>query len=145
MTEELFEEGIVVKSVGGIAEIKLKDNGNCEECTAKIFCSPQNNNSRTLKVLDSFESQPGDEVKISINGSEVLKISILLYGVPLVLLLAGIAIGMSLFENTNSPEFYGFLTGLVVVSLYFGIFYVSASKRKEKNLMPIIVTRNRPN
>lgn len=145
MTEELFEEGIVVKSIGGIAEIKLKENGNCEECTAKIFCSPQNNNSRTLKVLDSFESQPGDEVKISINGSEVLKASILLYGIPLVLLLAGIAIGLSLFENTNFPEFYGFLTGMAVISLYLGIFYITTSKRKEKNLLPIIVTRNRPN
>jgi len=143
MTEELFEEGIVVKSVGGIAEIKLKENGNCEECTAKIFCNPENNNSRMLKVLDSFESQPGDEVKISINGSEVLKASILLYGLPLVLLLAGIAIGMNLFEKTNYSELYSFITGLVFISAYFTIFYINTSKKKEKRLLPRIVTRKR--
>jgi len=144
MTEELFEEGIVVKSAGGIAEIKLKENGNCEECTAKIFCTPQNNNSRTLKVLDTLHTKPGDEVKISINGNEVLKASLLLYGLPLVLLLAGIAIGMSIFKNTDFQELYGFITGLIFVSIYFGIFYITASKRKEKNLLPIIVARSKP-
>ncbi|MFH1526476.1 MAG: hypothetical protein ABIG69_07460 [Bacteroidota bacterium] len=38
--EEIIEEGLVIKSENGIAEIQLRETKECEECTAKLFCKP---------------------------------------------------------------------------------------------------------
>lgn len=35
--EEIIEEGLVIKSENGIAEIQLRETKECEECTAKLF------------------------------------------------------------------------------------------------------------
>lgn len=128
MNEELLEEGIVLKSGGGIAEIALKENAACEECSAKLFCGPQNNKLKTLTVSDPFGTHPGDEVKISVKGKEVLKVSVLLYGMPLVLILAGILIGMNLFEGYKYSELYAFIIGLLFTGFYFIFFFFKISK-----------------
>ena len=145
MNEELFEEGIVIKSGGGVAEIALKENDACEECSAKIFCSPKENKIRTLKVGDPFGTSPGDEVKISVKGKDVLKASVLLYGVPLVLILTGIIFGMSLFEGNLYKELYSFMSGLTLTALYFLIFFIKTSKTKENKILSKIVSFHRPN
>lgn len=144
MNEELFEEGIVLKSSRGTAEIALKENDSCEECSAKIFCSPQKNKLRTLLVSDPLGTLPGDEVKISVNGKEILKASLLLYGLPLILVLTGIIIGMSLFENYKYAELYSFISGLSLSGLYFYILFIKTSKKKQNKTLSRIISVHRP-
>ena len=144
MHEELFEEGIVLKSSGGIAEIALKENDSCEECSAKIFCSPQKNKLRKLEVSDPFGTLPGDEVRISVRGKEVLKASLLLYGVPLFLILTGIFLGMNLFKNYKYAELYSFLGGISLSGLYFYIMFLKTSKKRQNKTLSKIISFRRP-
>ena len=93
MTEELVEEGIVLDSGNGIVEIQLKENENCEECSAKLFCSTGNGNSKTLKINNNSNFEPGDKVTISISGKNLIIASLNLYFFPILILVISIFLG----------------------------------------------------
>lgn len=119
--EKLIEEGTVKESKDGIATIVISDSDNCKECTAKLYCKPGNSNERNLTVKDTFGVKPGDIVRVSINGSKILGVSVLIYGIPLVLLLAGILIGMQLFQSNK--EFFSTLLAIGLISIYILIIF----------------------
>ena len=65
-SEELIEEGIVIKVDKGTAEIAIIEKGECSECSAKVYCSPTEGNKKKLKVSDPYGVKPGDRVKVKI-------------------------------------------------------------------------------
>ena len=136
--EELIEEGIVITSSNRFAEVVITRNDNCENCSAKIICSPKDSNSKTLKVIDNFHTKPGDIVKISIQGSTILKVSAVIYALPLLIFVAGILISNYLFMNN---EIYSFLCGLGCVSIYYFILFL-INKFKPLKIYPLIISVN---
>ncbi len=140
MNEELTEQGIVVKSEGGITEIEMLSNEHCEECTAKLFCKPREDSSRILQVNDSADLSNGDKVSISISGKSLLIASFNLYLYPLLVIIFSILIGTSLFSNTNQPELYSLAAGILMVGIYYLVFF-NLSKKISHNRAKVIVTR----
>jgi positive regulator of sigma E activity len=143
MHEEIIEEGIVVQAENGTAEVALLETKNCEECHAKIFCKPSQSELKTIKVNDSFNCQPGDKVSFSVGGGDVLLLTTLLYGIPLVLLLAGIFLGFSIFL-AEYRELYSFLLGLGLIAIYYLIlFLTNKSKSSFNRHLPRIINVSR--
>jgi positive regulator of sigma E activity len=138
-SEELIEEGIVIKVDKGTAEIAIIEKGECAECSAKVYCSPAEGNKKKLKVSDPYGVKPGDRVKVSLKGSNLFMASVLLYGIPLVLLIVSILIGISLFENTKNKELFGFLTGMGVLVIYYLGIFVFLRKKEEYIKLPQII------
>lgn len=136
MNEELIEEGIVVKSENGYADIILLTKESCEECSAKIFCKPKDDSSRILNVKNTCGAQKGDKVAISIQGRTLLKAAFELYLYPLLLLISGILLGSSIFANLNYTELYAFLLGFLLTSVYYIILIKLSTKLNSKQ--PII-------
>ena len=124
--ELLYEEGIVKQSKDGIAEIIISDSNHCEECSAKIYCKPGNEKLRTILAKDPFNSKSGDKVIVKINGSRILKASIQLYGITLLLILAGIVVGMNLF--TSNKEIYSTILGITLSGIYLIIISLTSKK-----------------
>lgn len=136
--EELYEEGIVKESHDGIAEIVIANSDQCEECTAKLYCKPGSSNERSLTVTDPFGANPGDTVRVSIKGNKILKVSFLIYGVPLILILVGLFWGMHFFEANK--ELFSTLTALGLVSIYIAvIFLIDKKKSREIRSYPKII------
>lgn len=133
--EEITEEGIVKQSKDGIAEIIISDSNHCEECSAKIYCKPGNNHFRTLLVKDPFDSESGDKVTITINGSTILKATFQLYGIPLLITLATILFGMNFF--IINKELYSSVLGLALSGIYLLILSF-VSKKKSYKYYPTI-------
>lgn len=141
--EELIEEGIVKEVNGTLAVISLDDSDNCEECSARIVCKPSGKEGRTLTARDPFGVHPGDKVRVSIKGRDILKISFLLYGLPLLLMLAAIYFGMNIFKT--NIEIYSTLLGTVVIAIYVLLFFVFSKLRgSEHNKYPTIVFVSTP-
>jgi sigma-E factor negative regulatory protein RseC len=139
--EELYEEGIVKEAKDGIAIISIQNSDKCEECTAKIYCKPGSSEGRSLTVHDPYGVHPGDKVRIVIKGSKILSASFMLYGIPLILLLAGIFIGMEIFKS-NIELFSSLLAiGLVVV---YSVFLFLLSKKEKTGHFPKIIFVSTP-
>jgi len=125
--EKLIEEGIVKESKDGIATIVISNSDNCEECTAKLYCKPGNSSERSLTVKDTFGVNVGDRVRVSIKGSQILRVSFLIYGIPLILILAGLFFGMQFFQIHK--EFFSTLLAIGFVSIYILIILFIDKKR----------------
>lgn len=128
--EEITEEGIVKQSKDGIAEIVISDSDHCEECSAKIYCKPGNNNLRTLLAKDPFNSEPGDKVTITINGSTILKATFQLYGIPLLIIITTILLGVNFF--IINKELYSSVLGLTFSGIYLLILSYISKKQSCK-------------
>lgn len=129
-TEKLTEEGIVKESKDGIATIVISNSDNCEECTAKLYCKPGNSSERSLTVKDTFGVIAGDRVRVSIKGSQILRVSFLIYGMPLILILAGLFFGMQFFQIHK--EIFSTLLAVGLVSIYILIINFIDKKRNSR-------------
>ena len=49
--EELIDEGIVIQSQEGIAEVAVLPSENCQECNAKLFCKAGKADTNTALPL----------------------------------------------------------------------------------------------
>jgi sigma-E factor negative regulatory protein RseC len=143
ISEELIEEGTVITSVNGIAEVELKENESCDECSAKLFCKPGENKSKTIKAFDPYKARAGDTVKISVSGSVILKATILLYGVPLIILILFIWLGLLIISASELRELFSFIFALAVMGLYYFFIYLYSRKHKGKLNLARIITVHR--
>ena len=125
--EKLIEEGIVKESKDGIATIVISDSDNCKECTAKLYCKPGNSNERSLAVKDHLGVSTGDRVRVSIHGSQILRVSFLIYGIPLILLLVGLFLGVQFFQIHK--ELFSTFFAIGLVSIYILIIHFIDKKR----------------
>ena len=136
-TEELVEEGIVTEVKNGIATVSVINSDSCEECSAKIFCHTENN-IRNVTAKDPYGVKAGDKVQISIKGRNVVAASFLLYGLPLVLLIVGIFVGMNHFKDNS--ELISACIGLSLVGFYFlSLYLLSYYKRNKNKFLPRII------
>jgi positive regulator of sigma E activity len=128
MQEEVIEKGIVINSKNGFIDIELLENDNCEECSAKLYCSSQKDSTKTLTIKNPSNYSSGDKVTISILGRNILKAAFKLYLYPLILLVGSIFIGTKMFAF--NAELYSFLLGILIVALYYILFYHLGKKVK---------------
>ena len=123
--EELIEEGFVIKSSGGYAEVALTDVSRCDNCSSKLFCGVNNTGDESiLRVEDSIGLKPGDEVEISVPGKSIVKFGMLFYGIPLLILLACIFTGMNILPSDNK-ELLSFLSAILLIGIYYFGIYLS--------------------
>lgn len=146
MSEILEEHGVVLETSAGLAVVRIERAADCEECSAKLFCQTTPASERVLTIRDDVGVAVGDAVEIHVRGSSVLRASLLLYGVPLVLLLAGVVAGMRLWAPPGLPrEAWSALVGVVLAALWFGGVLVRAHLRKRRPPLPVAwVARRRP-
>ncbi len=116
--EVLIEEAIVVAVVPGEGErpsqarVQLVAGDHCEGCPASNVCKPGGGGQRLLEVHDPVGVTVGDRVRIAVPGGAVLRASFLVYGLPLVLLLIGVWLGMQWWSAENPMrDLWSFLLG----------------------------------
>lgn len=106
------KSGIVVKTENGIASVMMLRasgcGGNCKSCSS---CDQQ---EHFVELINSVDAKVGDKVEVAANSGRVLRLTLLLYVVPLLFFLAGTVAGYVFFQGRfESFELYSFLTGVV--------------------------------
>jgi sigma-E factor negative regulatory protein RseC len=138
MKEEFIEEGIVRKINGKYAEVLITNKDECKECSAKLFCKPSSDFENSIEVVDPFGVAPGDVVRFSVNGGNILKASSQLYLVPLVLFIAGILAGYSIFQHFELKELFSFLTGVSLAGIYYSFHFLF--RKNDISILPVIIS-----
>ncbi len=107
---------IVIALRGDQAEIAPLGNFGCTHCNsgggcgsgklAQMFCS---NKPRQFSAMNSAGARVGDEVRVVLPEGVLLRSSMLIYGLPLLLLLAGAMLGVALAGASADRDGYAVL------------------------------------
>jgi sigma-E factor negative regulatory protein RseC len=137
MREKIEEQGIVVGVADGMATISVTRSGVCEECGARLFCKTSTTEPPRVTAKDPLGVQAGDNVRISIPGQDVLLASVCLYGIPLLLFIAGVSLGVKFFFS--HIELYSSLLGIGLCLLYYlALWLISRTGWRQRRMMPQI-------
>ena len=135
------ETGTVIKVDGITARVKVQKRGSCEGCAATGVCDPSEGGME-IEALNPVHAKAGQTVKVSIAAQSYLKGTMLIYGLPLMALVAGAITGKGIGEE----YFKGFDSDAVAALLGFSsfaltfLFVRSWSKKAEtkKEYKPVI-------
>lgn len=138
MSEEFYEEGIVKDVKDGLASVIVNESSACESCAAKVVCKTGDEDSKILTAKDPIGVHQGDKVRVAVKGKNILAASFLLYGLPLILFLAGIFAGLNYFSSQK--ELWGTILGFGLIAVYAVILSFLSNKNINKNkLIPEII------
>ena len=121
----MIENGIVERTNGKYATVKVNKKDECSKCGMCLF--PNNADSITFRSLNSINAKVGD--KVTIKTSERAKISgvFLAFGIPLILIVLSVVIGYLLVQN----ELIILATSVMVVALWFVVLALIDKRLKK--------------
>ena len=112
------EIGKVTDIKDKIATIKIKRSSSCGSCTACGMRKDQNEMS--LTVSNDLGANLGDWVELELQSISVVKASAIVYMIPLIALILGVAGGYTLAGQLyGDAELYGALGGILLTVLSF--------------------------
>ena len=116
------EIGQVVECDGEFVKIRMERQKACEKCRA---CAPSVNGKHMyLFAQNACDAGVGDWVSIDLDGGFFLRAMLIMYGLPLVMMLAGFGLGLGFAHILSLPlgEIIGFAAGIALAALtYFVI------------------------
>ena len=121
------EEGIVVKVDSSTAWVKCIKSAACESCSAKAFCNTAGGSDDDVEVeaINAVGAKVNDRVTISFETSSLLKVSFLVYIVPVLFLILGVVIGNKIAPIFNYDQsIFSVLVGFLFLVAAF--FFVKA-------------------
>jgi sigma-E factor negative regulatory protein RseC len=130
------ETGKVVSTKNDRAEVEVAAHGECEKCSAHGLCNWTGTSLRKVLAVNKVGAGAGDVVELEIVEGTGAKSNLLVFGIPVVLMFAGVLIGGLLIRK---DAWSGILAGVGLV-LGFGIVKIIdiAVNRSGKSL-PVIV------
>jgi sigma-E factor negative regulatory protein RseC len=108
------EEGLVLQTMGGLAQVETTQQEACAGCGAKSACHAMGGDKkRVVSAINRAQAETGDRVLLTMPRKGVLGASFLLYMVPVIALLAGAVLGKHLGPSWGWQD----PTGSVVLGL----------------------------
>jgi len=137
------QEARVVAIEGDQALVEIQRQSACGGCAAKSGCGtsvvaslfPQRR--QTLRLDNGVQAVPGDRVIVGLPEAALQQASLLLYGLPLLLLLAGAVVG-KLWFGTEPAAILGGLSGVTLGLLLVRRIAATAGGRQ---LQPLLLRR----
>lgn len=88
------EEGLVVKTMGGMAQVETIQREACKSCGAQGMCHAMGGDKRrVIAAINQVGAVEGDKVVLAMPRKGVLGASFLVYMVPVAALLVGASLG----------------------------------------------------
>lgn len=131
MSVAIKHNGIITEVTSSSIHVSIEEGGGgCGGCAVSMFCGARNNDKSSVvtftdKDCDVSSYKVGDKVSLSFSGATQLQASLLVMGIPSLLLLG--AVLLSLFMGMSQGA--SVITGLLLVVIYLFILY------KVKNLI----------
>jgi len=119
----LTGEGVVIKTSGNTATVKVKRSSACgHDCGECNLCK---NPDIEVEILNPVGAKPGDRVKIGTDTSKVMRDAFLLYMLPLI----GAFVLYGVLDSLNTGNALCIFAEVVWLGLWYGfIRYYSKNK-----------------
>jgi sigma-E factor negative regulatory protein RseC len=125
------ETGVVTAIEEGVLLVRLPRSEACAKCGACAAGLLEKEMIMTAK--NSCGARIGDSVRLELEGSVFIKSAFIMYGFPLLAMVAGFLAGMGfcvLFPGYIDGELFGFLTG--VLALMLSYYVIKRNERRFK-------------
>ena len=136
--------GIVLKTDGKDATISTSRRGICDGCSEKTSCSFENALGKAkadiVTVDNPIGAKLGDHVEFDLTNHTELKISLLVWGLPLVGLVIGAIIGAGLHgQGSLSQDTYTLFGALIGFFAAFSlVVFANRLLKNSRHLLPSI-------
>lgn len=135
---EHIEIGEVVQVFHETVQIRIEQQENCKACGAKSSChsnASDNLKEKFVTALDPFGLKVGQRVKINLDSKNLVKASIIIFGLPLIGFFLGVAAG-TFIANMDAYKDYvdlcsiiGGFSGMAIAIIILRIY----NKKLEKS------------
>lgn len=134
----LTEEGIIENVLGDRATVLLRRSAACAHCESQGACEVADENSMHVVLKNELHAHVGDQVEISLPSHSLLKLSFVVYFVPVVALVAGAALGDSWSPMLGMKAATGAIVGggLGLFATYFLMKWVNRIARSRMEYRP---------
>jgi len=129
------EQGIVEKASNRKAWVRIEQSSSCATCESRETCGVTSNKRMIVEVANDLQAKIGDRVEISMPESSLLKLSFLVYFLPILALMGGAILGARLAPFLNlSPTAASVIGGaLAMATIYCVLRWLDrGSKTRDK-------------
>lgn len=115
------QRGFVSTVNGNLARVIIQRESACGHSCSSCGGGCNESNSIMLDLENTLDAKAGDYIIVESKSSTILKSAFVAYIMPLMMMIAGVLIGMKIFESLSyqNYEALGFVVGLV----FLGISY----------------------
>ncbi len=130
------EEGVIEKASKRKALVRIQPGSACAACESRGMCDVTSDKKMMIEVANDLQVKIGDRVEISMPEGSLLKLSFLVYFLPVVALIAGAILGARMgpvFNMEPNPASLiggGLAVGIVLFALKW---FDRRSKSKDKH------------
>jgi sigma-E factor negative regulatory protein RseC len=122
------EEGVIEKIFRHKALIRIQKSSACAHCDSRGACQVISDREMLIEIANDLQAKVGDHVEISVQEGSLVKLSLLVFFLPIVALVVGAYAGGSL---ADSLEIDSTLSSVLGGALAMGITFF-ALKRFER-------------
>ncbi len=116
----IVEEGVIEKTSRRKAVVRIQKSAGCATCDSRDTCGVVSDKEMLIEVANALKAKPGDRVEISMPASSLLKLSLLVYFLPVVALVVGACVGAELARSFNvQPTLPSILGGGFAMAIVF--------------------------
>jgi sigma-E factor negative regulatory protein RseC len=135
------ETGKVVSTNNDRAEVEVAARGECEHCTAHGICNWNGTSVRKVLTVNRVGAGAGDTVELETVEGSGAKTNLLVFGIPVLLMFAGVLIGGLVLRK---DMWSGILAG-VGLALGFGIVKaIDIAVNRSGRSLPVVIRRLNP-
>jgi positive regulator of sigma E activity len=130
------ENGKVISTKNDRAEVEVAARGECEHCSAHSICNWTGTSLRRVLAVNQVGAAMGDVVELETVEGTGAKSNLLVFGIPVLLMVAGVLIGGLVLRK---DLWSGILSG-VGLALGFGIVkIIDVAVNRSGRGLPVIV------
>jgi sigma-E factor negative regulatory protein RseC len=95
------EEGVIEKIFRQKAVIRIQKNSACAHCDSRGACQVISDKEMLIEIANDLQAKVGDHVEISVKESSLVKLSLLVFFLPIVALVVGAYAGGALADSLD--------------------------------------------
>ncbi len=136
--DEITERGIIERVKADMATIRVMRHSACEHCDSKGACDIFEGKEVFIDIPNTLNAKIGDEVEISVTGGSLLKLSIMVYFLPVLALVLGAFLGGRIGPHMGlSAPLASILAGGAAMGITFLLLrLLDRSSKGEENYAP---------
>jgi len=114
------ERGIIEKADKEKAVVRVQKHSACSHCESRGMCHTENEGEMVIEVENMIGAVPGDRVEITVPTGSFMKITIMVYMLPVLAFLLGAFLGDSLGRKISlNPSLTAIIGGIGLMVIFF--------------------------